>query len=401
VPTLPERLKSISVGPYTKMSQHILRNKITVTKRFADNSKVSDHHAIIPTEQYVNLSSLNQEERNVYDLIVKRFLAVLSPAFEYEQTTVKISSMGEVFTARGKIIKSMGWKEIYAGISDSADEDDSEERDQSLPDVKRGMKGKMDPVRLVAGKTKPPARYTEATLLSAMEHPGKFVEDKEFREALESSSGLGTPATRADIIEKLFNTFYIERKGKEIHPTSKGTQLVNLVPEDLKSPEMTGRWEQQLTYISKGKANAEAFVNEMRSYAAKLVQNVVTSNKTFNHDNVTREKCQCGKYLLEVNGKRGKMLVCPDRECGFRKMISQTSNARCPECHKKMEIRGEGDNKSFYCVCGYREKMDNFRKRKSTQVNKKEVNQFLRQQEPDKNINTALSDALAQWKKDN
>lgn len=401
VPTLPERLKSISVGPYTKMSQQILRNKITVTKRFADNSKVSDHHAIIPTEQYVNLSSLNQEERNVYDLIVKRFLAVLSPAFEYEQTTVKISSMGEVFTARGKIIKSMGWKEIYAGISDSADEDDSEERDQSLPDVKRGMKGKMDPVRLVAGKTKPPARYTEATLLSAMEHPGKFVEDKEFREALESSSGLGTPATRADIIEKLFNTFYIERKGKEIHPTSKGTQLVNLVPEDLKSPEMTGRWEQQLTYISKGKANAEAFVNEMRSYAAKLVQNVVTSNKTFNHDNVTREKCQCGKYLLEVNGKRGKMLVCPDRECGFRKMISQTSNARCPECHKKMEIRGEGDNKSFYCVCGYREKMDNFRKRKSTQVNKKEVNQFLRQQEPDKNINTALSDALAQWKKDN
>lgn len=398
VPTLPERLKSIAVGPYTKMAGSILRNKITVTKRFVDNSKVSDHHAIIPTEQYVNLSALSQEERHIYDLIVKRFLAVLSPAFEYEQTTVKVTSVGETFTAKGKIVKAMGWKEIYTGISDDDEDDDNEERDQSLPDVKVGMKGKMDPVRLSSGKTRPPARYTEATLLSAMEHPGKFVEDKKLREALESSSGLGTPATRADIIEKLFNTFYIERKGKELHPTSKGIQLVDLVPEDLKSPEMTGKWEQQLSFISKGKANPRAFITEMRGYATKLVQNVKLSSETFKHDNVTREKCQCGKYLLEVNGKRGKMLVCPDRECGFRKMISQVSNARCPECHKKMEIRGEGDNKSFYCVCGYREKLESFQKRKSTQVNKKEVNQFLRKQDTDENINTALADALSKWK---
>ena len=400
VSTLPERLKSIAVGSYAKAAQNILRNKISTTKRFVDNSKVSDHHAIIPTEQYVNLGTLNQEERNNYDLIVKRFLAVLSPAFEYEQTTVEVQSNGERFTARGKIVKAMGWKEIYSGAADDDSDDDSDEKEQSLPDVKQGMKGKMDPVRLVNGKTKPPARYTEATLLSAMEHPGKFVEDKALREALESSSGLGTPATRADIIEKLFSTFYIERKGKEIYPTSKGIQLVDLVPADLKSPEMTGKWEQQIAYIRKGRENHAAFISEMKHYATKLVQNVAMSSETFRHDNVTREKCQCGKYLLEVNGKRGKMLVCPDRECGFRKSISQTTNARCPECHKKLELRGEGENKSFYCVCGYREKLSKFQEKKTDKVNKKDVSRFLKEQDTGESINSALADALSKWKKE-
>lgn len=398
VPTLTERLKSISVGPYAKPVQNIIRNKITVSKRFVDNSKVSDHHAIIPTEQYVNLSSLSSEERNIYDLIVKRFIAVLNPPFEYEQTTIKVDVKGEWFYAKGKIVKAWGWKSVYEGFGSLDEDEDEDERDQSLPDVRQGQKEKLGSVKLVNGKTKPPSRYTEATLLSAMEHPGKFVENKALREALESSSGLGTPATRADIIEKLFNTFYIERKGKEIFPTSKGTQLIGLVPDDLKSPELTGKWEQQLSLISKGKANSNAFVADMRNYATKLVSAVISSNDVFKHDNVTREKCQCGKFLLEVNGKKGKMLVCPDRECGYRKSISQTSNARCPECHKKMEIRGEGENKSFYCACGYREKLEAFKKRKGEQVNKKEVASFLKQQGKEENINSALADALSKWK---
>lgn len=399
VPTLTDRLKSISIGPYTKLAQSILRSKITVTKRFVDSSKVSDHHAIIPTEQYVNLSSLNTEERNIYDLIVKRFMAVLSPPFEYEQTTVKLDIKGEYFFAKGKIVKAWGWKTIYEGFGKLEEDDDQDENDQSLPDVRQGQKEKINAVKLSNGKTKPPARYTEATLLSAMEHPGKFVENKALKEALESASGLGTPATRADIIEKLFNTFYVERKGKDIYPTSKGTQLIGLVPVDLKSPELTAKWEQQLSLISKGKTNATAFVADMRNYAAKMVGAVISSNEVYKHDNVTREKCECGKYLLEVNGKKGKMLVCPDRECGYRKTISQTSNARCPECHKNMEIRGEGENKSFYCTCGYREKLEAFKKRKGEQVNKKEVSSFLRQQDTDEAINSALADALSKWKK--
>ncbi len=398
VPTLIERLKSIAVGPYAKPVQGIMRNKIVVTKRFADNSKVSDHHAIIPTEQYVNLASLNSEERNIYDLIVKRFIAVLNPPFEYEQTTVKVDVKGELLYAKGKIIKSWGWKNVYEGFGKLEEDEEDDESSQSLPDLKQGQKAVLSSVKLHNGKTKPPARYTEATLLSAMEHPGKFVENKALREALESTSGLGTPATRADIIEKLFNTFYIERKGKEIFPTSKGIQLIGLVPSDLKSPELTAKWEQQLSLISKGKNNPQAFVSEMRNYATKLVKDVINSNEVFKHDNVTREKCECGKYLLEVNGKKGKMLVCPNRECGFRKSISQISNARCPECHKKMEIRGEGENKSFYCACGYREKLDTFKKRKGEQVNKKEVTNFLKQQDKGEAINSALADALAKWK---
>ncbi|MCX8130502.1 MAG: DNA topoisomerase III [Clostridia bacterium] len=400
VPTLPERLKSIAVGPYAELVRNLNRNKISVTKRFVDNSKVTDHHAIIPTEQFVNLSSLNAEERNIYDLVVKRFIAVLSLPYEYEQTTVKADIKDELFYAKGKIVKSLGWKAVYGGVGQIDEDEEDDEKDQSLPEVKKGQSIKILSVKSYNGKTKPPARYTEATLLSAMEHPGKFVDDKALREALENTSGLGTPATRADIIEKLFDTFYVERKGKEIHPTSKGIQLVGLVPDELKSPELTAKWEQQLQMISRGKANSKAFIDEMKKYAAKLVSNVIAATATYKHDNMTREKCpECGKYLLDVNGKKGKMLVCPDRECGYRKGISQVSNARCPECHKKMEIRGEGENKTFYCACGYREKLSAFTKRKGEQVNKKEVSKFLKQQEEDTQINSALAEALAKWGK--
>lgn len=400
VPTLTERLKSIAIGPYAKSVQGILRNRINVTNRFVDNSKVSDHHAIIPTEQFVNLSALSSEERNIYDLIVKRFIAVLSAPFEYEQTTVKLNISGENFNARGKIVKSWGWKTVYEGFGKLDEDNDDEDNDQSLPDIQKGSSAKVVSPRAINGKTKPPARYTEATLLSAMEHPGKFVDNKALKETLESTSGLGTPATRADIIEKLFNTFYVERRGKDIYPTSKGIQLVGLVPTDLKSPELTAKWEQQLNLISKGKVNPSAFVGEMKNYATKLVGAVIANSEQFKHDNVSREKCaECGKYMLEVNGKKGKMLVCPDRECGYRKTITVVSNARCPECHKKMEIRGEGENKSFYCVCGYREKLDAFKKRKGEQVDKKEVTKFLKQQDSGEPINSALADALAKWGK--
>lgn len=400
VPTLTERLKSIAIGPYAKLVQGILKNRINVTNRFVDNSKVTDHHAIIPTEQFVNLSSLNSEERNIYDLIVKRFIAVLSTPFEYEQTTVRLNVSGETFNARGKIVKSWGWKNVYEGFGKLEEEVDDDDNDQSLPDVQKGQKAKVISPKSINGKTKPPARYTEATLLTAMEHPGKFVENKALKEALENTSGLGTPATRADIIEKLFNTFYVERRGKDIYPTSKGIQLIGLVPTDLKSPELTAKWEQQLALISKGRVNPSVFVSEMKGYATKLVGAVIANSEQFKHDNVSREKCaECGKYMLEVSGKKGKMLVCPDRDCGYRKNISVVSNARCPQCHKKMEMRGDGDNKSFYCGCGYREKLDAFKKRRGEQVDKKEVTQFLRQQDEGEPINSALADALAKWGK--
>jgi DNA topoisomerase-3 len=399
VPTLPDRLKSIAVGPYAEHVSQIMRNKIVVTKRFADNSKVTDHHAIIPTEQYLNLGALNVEERNIFDLVAKRFIAVLNPSFEYEQTTIKADVQGETLFAKGKIVKSKGWKSIYDGsVYDDNEED--EEKDQSLPDIKKNEGLKVLSVRTVNGKTKPPAHHTEATLLSAMENPGKFIDNKTLREALENTSGLGTPATRADIIEKLFSSFYIEKRGKDIFPTSKGIQLIGLVPQDLKSPELTAKWELQLSHISKGKSNPDMFITDMKSYATKLVRDCITSSAAYTHDNMTRERCpECGKYLLDVKGKKGKMLVCSDRECGFRKSVSQVSNARCPECHKKMEIRGEDEKKSFYCACGYRERVSDFSDRKKSEVNKKEVSKILGMQNKSESINSALADALAKFKK--
>ena len=405
VSTLPERLKSIALGPYVDLARSILRNKLIITKRFVDSSKVSDHHAIIPTEQPPTLSRLSSEELKIYDLIVKRFLAVLSPAFEYEQTLVKVVIKGELFTAKGKIVKLKGWRKVYEGQGhfDDESENGEGEAEQTLPEIRKGDSLKNLSIKLATGKTKPPARHTEATLLSAMEHPGKLIDDRKLREAMDQSHGLGTPATRAEIIEKLFNSFYMNRQGKEIIPTSKGIQLIGLVPPELKSPELTAKWEQQLTEISKGRANSQAFLTGMRGYATQLVSTVISSAQTFKHDNLTRTKCpECGKFLLQVKGKKGEMYVCQDRECGYRKGISQTSNARCPECHKKMEIKGEGENKLFTCVCGHREKLSAFTKRRETEkgtMNKREVGSFLQNQNEGKLINTALADALAKLKK--
>lgn len=400
VPTLPERLKTIAVGPYVELARGVLRTKITPTKRLVDNSKVSDHHAIIPTEQVVFLSKLSQEEYRIYDLIVRRFIAVLSPAFEYEQTTVKVDIQGETFTAKGKIVKQKGWRIVYAGSDSTDDDGDHEEHEENLPDLKTREYIDLLSVKSIPGKTKPPKRYTEATLLSAMEHPGQHIEDENLRETLEKTSGLGTPATRADIIEKLFNSFYMERNGKEIIPTSKGIQLIGLVPTELKSPELTAKWEQQLSEISKGREDRKRFIGGITDYANQLVSEVIGSSQTYRHDNVTRAKCpECGKFLLQVKGKRGEMLVCQDRECGYRQGLSVHSNARCPQCHKKMELRGEGENKIFTCACGHREKLSAFTKRRDQEgigfYNKKEVHQYLQKQISESPINTALADALA------
>lgn len=404
VPTLPERLKAIAVGPYVGIVNTVLRTKLNPGKRLVDNSKVTDHHAIIPTEEPVYLSKLRDDEAKIYDLIVKRFLAVLSSPFEYEQTTVRMRVGDELFSAKGKIVKAKGWRGIYSANESFEDEGDDEERDQTLPDVRQGEKLSVQTARLIAAKTKPPARFTEATLLSAMEHPGKTIGDEKLREVIEAASGLGTPATRAEIIDKLFKSFYLERNGKEIYPTSKGIQLIGLVPPELKSAELTAKWEQQLTEISKGKAISQPFISGIRDYASKLVRAVLGSEQTYHHDNLTRVKCpECGKFLLQVKGKRGEMYVCQDRECGYRQSISQTSNARCPNCHKKMEIRGEGEGKTFTCTCGYREKFSAFIKRREIENNsgnKREVQRFLqRQKKEEPMINTALAETLAKLKK--
>lgn len=402
--TLPERLRAIAIGPYKDAASAVLRSKPIQTKYIVNDAKVTDHHAIIPTEQYVDLNKLSREERHIYDLVVRRFIAVLSAPFEYDEVQVKITVGKYNFYTKGQSIKSAGWKALYD--SSLADDDDDAEPDlaaQRLPALSQGAAAAVKEVRVCAGKTSPPARYTEATLLTAMENPASQVEDGRLRDALKTAGGLGTPATRADIIEKLFNSFYIERRGREIFPTSKGRQLIGIVPPDLKSAELTAKWEQQLSLIAEGKANDRKFIEEMRGYASSLVQAVKSSTAEYKHDNMTREPCpQCGKYLLEVNGKKGKMLVCQDRDCGYRKSISVITNARCPECHKKLEMRGEGDKKAFFCVCGYREKLSDFEKRKeSSGAGKRDVAKYMQQQAKQKPAGNALADQLAKWMEEN
>ncbi|MBN1412053.1 MAG: DNA topoisomerase III [Spirochaetales bacterium] len=401
VPTLKDRLQGMAINLYSPYVNEILKKGINVTKRFVDGTKVSDHHAIIPTEQDLNMDDLASEEKNVYDLIAKRFLSVFYPPFEYDRTQVKATITDELFTANGKRVKHRGWKAVYGNTADqdTEEEDEEESKDQHLPELREGQSLKITNTSLVNNKTKPPARYTEATLLSAMEHAGKFIDDKALRDAMAKTSGLGTPATRAEIIEKLFDTFYMERRDKQIVPTSKGIQLISLVPEDLKSPELTARWEQKLQKISSGSLDPKGFIREMRKYAASLVEIIKTSKSEYHHDNITRDECpQCGKNLLAVSGKRGKMLVCPDRDCGYRKNISMNTNARCPVCHKKMEMTGEGDKKSFRCSCGHRESLKDFQNRKGEKVNKREVNRFLKNQDEDEGTNYTLADALSKWK---
>ena len=399
VPTLPERLRSIDIGPYSPFAKAVLRQGVHASKHFVDDAKVSDHHAIIPTEQYVELGKLGTDERRVYDLVVKRFLAVLSPDFEYEQVTLSAECGGELFTAKGKIVIQKGWKAVYDGAVQ--EEDDAEdEKEQLLPDVKKGQTFLVSRVKPGTGKTKPPARYNEATLLTAMEHPGKFIESNQLRSVMDASNGLGTPATRADIIEKLFSANYVERRGKDIIPLSKGVQLIELVPEDLRSPELTAKWEQKLTFISRGTLQQKVFTDEIRSYATKLVSGVIASEANYRHDNMTRTPCpQCGKFMLEINGKHGKMLVCPDRECGYRQNLSFLSNARCPNCHKKLEVFGEGDKKIYTChTCGFREKFDSFNKRLSDNhggASKNEVRQYLDSKQNDPPAMSAFAQAWA------
>ncbi|HDX9589994.1 TPA: DNA topoisomerase III [Bacillus pseudomycoides] len=401
VGTLPERLKACGVGEYRSLANKVLTKPIKASKSFVDDSKLSDHHAIIPTESYVNFSAFTDKERKIYDLVVKRFLAVLFPAFEYEQLTLRAKIGDENFVARGKTIVNSGWKEVYENRFEDDDAVD-DLKEQLLPRIEKGDTLNVKLIAGTSGQTKPPARFNEATLLSAMENPTKYMgtQNKQLADTLKSTGGLGTVATRADIIDKLFNSFLIEKRGKDIHITSKGRQLLDLVPEELKSPTLTAEWEQKLEAIAKGKLKKEVFISEMKNYTKEIVSEIKSSDKKYKHDNISTKTCpDCGKPMLEVNGKKGKMLVCQDRECGHRKNVSRTTNARCPQCKKKLELRGEGEGQIFACKCGYREKLSSFQERRKKEsgnkADKRAVQKYMKQQQQQEEpLNNAFAEAL-------
>jgi DNA topoisomerase-3 len=406
VPTLPGRLKSIAVGEYAVLVRPLLNKPLNVTKRLVDDSKVTDHHAIIPTDQFVQLSSLEPDERKLYDLIVRRFIAVLYPPVKYDRITLVTTAAGEQFYSRGKVVKEPGWKAVYGKGADQ----EQDEKEDALPEqtLQAQKKGDLKPVKdckVLKSQTKPPARYTEATLLSAMESPGKFIDDGELREAVKQS-GLGTPATRAEIIEKIINTDYVERRGKELVPTSKGIQLIDLVSAELRSPELTAKWEQSLSEIARGVGDSGRFMTGIRNYTVKIVKDVLTSANTFRADNISRVKCPgCGQYMVTVKGKKGRMLVCPDRACGHRQPAeAQLSNFRCPQCKKRMAVVEKQSGRMVRCSnCGFTEKIDTFRAglqagRSGGRVNKKLIDTFSDKEAIGTNLGDLLKAALQQGK---
>lgn len=413
LPTIKERLSACAVGPYKVLAGRLANRPLPEKPFFVNDAKVTDHHAIIPTEEFVQLDHMTVDERRIYDLVVRRFLAVLYPPCEYEQTSIQVSVGGELFTARGRVMKNQGWRAVYQdqnGWEEPEDEGEDNGRagDSQLPPLKKGDRLSLLRLTLTEGKTKPPAHFNEATLLSAMENPVAYVtsQDKEVAKTLHETGGLGTVATRADIIEKLFSGFLLEKRGKDIFLTSKAVQLLSLVPEDLKKPELTADWEMKLSRIAKGELKRREFMKEIRSYAGELTEEIKGGTGQFRHDNLTNTKCPvCGKRMLLVKGKNSQMLVCQDRECGHRETISRTSNARCPVCHKKMELRGKGDGQIFVCSCGYKEKLKAFKDRRAKEgagVSKKDVARYLNQQKKEEQepLNNALAQALAGLKLD-
>ena len=406
IDTLKERIKACQSGNYAQICRQLLKTPLIGNKSFVNDSKVSDHHAIIPTEQGINMSELEYGERKIYELVVSRFLAVLLPPCIYQQTEVTAVCAGEHFTVKGKIVEQPGWQEIKMSDQSAEGTEEKEEFAEHMPEFTKGQQIVFTEGKITTGKTKPPVPFTEATLLAAMENPIGYMEsnDKELKKTLGETGGLGTVATRADIIEKLFNSFMIEKRDKYIHLTSKGKQVLELAPEGLTSPELTARWEQELADIAKGKAKKKDFEAEIRNYTVDIVKDITASSKTYRHDNLTNKKCpECGKLMLEVNHKNGRMLVCQDRACGYRKTLSRVTNARCPQCHKKMELVGEGENKRFTCVCGYREKLSAFEKRKQESgggVSKKDVNKYMNKmkKEAKEPVNNAFAEAFAKIK---
>ncbi|WP_346677664.1 DNA topoisomerase III [Erysipelatoclostridium sp. An173] len=380
VPTLKERLIASKGGYFDDVIDQILANPIKKQNHFVNNKKVSDHHAIIPTEQPVMLGAFSDSEFKIYDLVLKRFLAVLLPPYIYKKTTIKAKVNQETFTTSGKIEIQSGWQQIY-------NHDNTEQFEQVLPLMKENDQYVVSEIKKTCGQTTPPAYFNEATLLSAMENPVHYTNNKskQLNSTLINTGGLGTVATRADIIDKLFNTFLIEKRNNEIHVTNKGKQLLQLVPQDLKEPELTAKWELQLAKIAKKQQKPDQFINEIRQYTKKIINEINSSQATFKHDNLTTKKCpECNHFMLEVNGKKGKLLVCSNPDCKHKETVSIITNARCPNCHKKLELVGKKEKQLFVCkTCGYRQSMNAFKKERATKGNearKSDIKKYLQQQ---------------------
>lgn len=367
--TMYDRLQGIASGYKEEVRPLLSAKGKVLAKRVFNNSKVTDHHAIIPTEERLQLIKLDSDERKLYDLIVRRFLTLFYPEYKFENLNTIFDVQGETFTSKETIVIDPGFKKILG-------KDAEKEIVKPAGNLGQGQRFTVKNVSLKQKWTEPPLRYSEADILAQME---KF--------------GLGTPATRAEIIERLVESEVVERQNGRFHSTKKGKQLIELVNEELKSPELTARWEQELEQISKGKADPKAFSQKIRKQTDQLVSEIKASDKAYRAHNLTGSKCpECESFLKERNTKDGKVLVCSNLECTYRKRKdARLSNRRCPQCKKKMEMHDGKAGAYFQCRrCNVVEKAED----KKKGVNKREERKLVEKYAQNDDFGTSLGDLL-------
>jgi DNA topoisomerase III len=318
------------IGEYAAAARYVLGLQQLPLGRVVNDSKVDDHHAIIPTDVEHDVSRFSPDERRVFDLIARRFLAVFHPPARYARTTVVTLVEEERFRSRGKVTLEAGWRGVYGLLSDAdaqqqRQDEEGENESAELPPLEQGQKVRCASAEVEAKETKPPPRYTEATLLSAMETAGKLIDDEELREAMKES-GLGTPATRAETIETLIRREYIERAGKDLTPTPKGLQVITMLEEHpLTSPELTGNWEKRLTDIEHGTDDRAKFIDDIADFTRATVEKIAELDKEkLRPERVELGLCpRCGAETGEIIKENSKAYGCTSwksREepgCGF------------------------------------------------------------------------------------
>lgn len=368
--TMMDRLHGIAAS-YKDEVKPILANQGRVlAKRVFNNEKVTDHHAIIPTEERVHLGDLSPDERKLYEMILRRFLAIFHNPYKYETIHAAIDVNGETFTARETAVIDLGYRKVERNTEEETGK-------QSLKNISKGQSFTLQNAESAAKLTEPPLRYSEADILTQME---KY--------------SLGTPATRAEIIERLLETEALERQNGRLFPTKKGKQLMDLVNEDLKSPELTAKWEQELEKIARGKADPKEFLQNIRKQTQSLVSEIKKSDKSYRAHNLTGSKCpECDSFLKERNTKDGKILVCSNLDCSFRKRKDpKLSNRRCPQCRKKMEIHQGKAGAYFQCrPCNVVEKAQDKKKAVNKREERKLVQKYTQKEE---SFGTSLGDLL-------
>jgi DNA topoisomerase-3 len=348
VPQLkPTAATLVDITEYASAAQFVLRLDSLPLARVVNDAKVDDHHAIIPTDVEHDVSEFSPDERRIFDLVARRFLAVFHPPARYARTTVITVVEDERFRTRGKVTLEAGWRGVYGVEADADKEEDPESAE--LPPLEKGQQVKVASVESEAKETRPPPRYTEATLLSAMETAGKFVDDEELREAMKER-GLGTPATRAETIETLIRREYIERGGKDLLPTPKGLQVITMLEENkLTSPELTGDWEKRLGDIEHGNGGKDDFIKGIEDFTRTTVEAIAALDKEkLRPERVELGLCpRCGAETGEIIRENAKAYGCTSwksREetgCGFVIWKRVAGRTLTPEVARQLMEEGK------------------------------------------------------------